>query len=274
MPDLARPGQDQELPFWIFRPGTPRQRLLVRAASPGQDAAFVFDGVTIPLPPPVDLASTGWPAADALAATLAQRGLVIRPRALTLTMFVRLFLADLFLHGIGGALYDQITDGLLGELFGTVPPYGCVSAAWLLPLGDAANGAAPADSPSALAHRRHHLEHNPHLAIDPFTARQPALAALLDERTGLIERMRVTTRSRDPELKAARRALFDAIHRVNAAIHAQHPQALAKIDHAIAASRATLINQQVWRWREYYLGLHTLESLSRLVEAIRHAHAP
>ncbi len=46
----------------------------------------------------------------------------LRPRALTLTLFVRLCLADWFLHGIGGAKYDEVTDALIRDFFGMEPP--------------------------------------------------------------------------------------------------------------------------------------------------------
>lgn len=60
---------------------------------------------------------------------------ILRPRALTLTLFVRLCLADLFLHGIGGGKYDEVTDELIREAFGLTPPgYGVVSATLYLPL--------------------------------------------------------------------------------------------------------------------------------------------
>ncbi len=41
----------------------------------------------------------------------------ILPRAVTLTLFLRLFLCDLFVHGRGGARYDRITDRLLADFF-------------------------------------------------------------------------------------------------------------------------------------------------------------
>ncbi|MCS7271203.1 MAG: hypothetical protein NZ703_08965, partial [Gemmataceae bacterium] len=66
----------------------------------------------------------------------------LRPRALTLTLFVRLVLGDVFIHGLGGALYDQITDALIKDYFGITPPaYLTVTATLHLPfvadLGDA-----------------------------------------------------------------------------------------------------------------------------------------
>jgi hypothetical protein len=46
-------------------------------------------------------------------------------------MFLRLFVADLFVHGIGGGRYDQITDRLIRSHFGVVPPVFAVTTATL-----------------------------------------------------------------------------------------------------------------------------------------------
>jgi hypothetical protein len=53
---------------------------------------------------------------------MSKRGLRIRPRALSNTLFARLFLGDLFMHGMGGAKYDQITDCWMADLFPIDPP--------------------------------------------------------------------------------------------------------------------------------------------------------
>ena len=41
----------------------------------------------------------------------------IIPRAITLTLFLRIFLADLFIHGVGGGRYEQIAAKLLHSFF-------------------------------------------------------------------------------------------------------------------------------------------------------------
>jgi hypothetical protein len=53
---------------------------------------------------------------------LESRGIKIRPRALITTMYARLFLSDLFIHGIGGAKYDELTDAIIRRFFGIEPP--------------------------------------------------------------------------------------------------------------------------------------------------------
>jgi hypothetical protein len=50
-------------------------------------------------------------------------------------MFARLLLGDLFIHGIGGGVYDVLTDRILARFFGIpAPAYLTVSATLLLPL--------------------------------------------------------------------------------------------------------------------------------------------
>jgi hypothetical protein len=62
-------------------------------------------------------------------------GVKLRPRALVTTMYCRLVLADLFLHGIGGAKYDQLTDLLIRRFFRREPPaFLTLTATVLLPL--------------------------------------------------------------------------------------------------------------------------------------------
>ena len=53
---------------------------------------------------------------------LPARGVRLRTRALTTTMFARYLLGDLFIHGIGGAKYDELGDEIARGFFGIEPP--------------------------------------------------------------------------------------------------------------------------------------------------------
>jgi hypothetical protein len=65
------------------------------------------------------------------------RGVKIRSRALITTLWARLVLGDLFLHGIGGAKYDQVTDLLIRQFFGLQPPgLMVISATLQLPIAE------------------------------------------------------------------------------------------------------------------------------------------
>jgi hypothetical protein len=53
--------------------------------------------------------------------SLPARGVRLRTRALMTTMFARYLLGDLFLHGIGGAKYDELGDEVAARFFGFEP---------------------------------------------------------------------------------------------------------------------------------------------------------
>jgi len=178
----------------------------------------------------------------------------IRPRALTLTMFVRLFLADLFVHGIGGALYDQIADALLAKLFNQSLPYACVSAAWLLPLGQPLESSGTINE---LKSRRHHLLHNPQPAL-----KQP----LLEKITTSLAASR-----HNPQSIAQRREWFEQLHTLNAELHAKSPHLLQQLDEQIIASHRAVEQNKVLLSREYFFALHTTESLRQFIEKVRRA---
>jgi hypothetical protein len=112
-PDLAAQDDWLEAPFWIWTADDPRRRrLFVRRRREGLTLSNRA-GAEIELP------TSG--VVEALAA-LPQRGIKLRTRALITTLWARLALGDLFLHGIGGAKYDELTDLILEQFFGLSPP--------------------------------------------------------------------------------------------------------------------------------------------------------
>jgi len=248
MPDLQKTVDTLELPFWIYRPGQPRQRLFLRT---GANPALLHGETALPLNSEFKIQNSEF---------------VIRPRALTLTMFLRLFVGDLFIHGIGGALYDQITDGILHELFGVIPSYACVSAAWLLPLGQPFEAA---DDLAALRWRRHHALHNPQLTIDPFTALKTDVAELITQRRDLIKAIADSLAHHRHDGRPARAASFRQLHALNAALHEKAPRILANLDRQFAEVQRTREQNKTLLWREWFFALHSLESLQQLINKVR-----
>ena len=60
---------------------------------------------------------------------LHRRGIRIRPRALTTTLFMRWLAGDLFIHGIGGAIYDRVTDQIAHRWWNAPAPHLMVATA-------------------------------------------------------------------------------------------------------------------------------------------------
>ncbi len=167
VPDLAAVDQWLETPFWVWSRTDPQRRPLW--ASQRQGVLVLSDQSSWQAELAVDPETEGSAAQQQLA-DLAHRGVKIRTRALITTMFARLVLSDLFVHGIGGAKYDELTDMIVRRFFGLEPPRFAVATATLrLPV--------PRRRPSQdqlrrLRQRLRDLEFNPdrHIDTDPLPA--------------------------------------------------------------------------------------------------------
>ena len=79
----------------------------------------------------------------------------LRPRALTLTLFARLFFADLWIHGIGGGKYDEVTDAIIRGFFRCEPPaYQVLTLTARLPFAVEGDPVTSADSIKQLVRYR------------------------------------------------------------------------------------------------------------------------
>jgi hypothetical protein len=121
-PDLGAEGGRIELPLWVLDRG--RRTVWVRTGA--EPALFAGDALLC------ELGADPCGAADHLLAS----GVALAPKALALTLFTRMFVSDLFIHGVGGGRYDQVTDEVARRYFGVAaPPYVVASLTMYLPLG-------------------------------------------------------------------------------------------------------------------------------------------
>ena len=145
-PNLGELDGVPETPFWVVHDG---RRTDLYAVREGDRIRLRTAAETI----------AELPAGAAGIAPLAASRLRVRPKAITLTMFARLCLADLFIHGIGGGRYDRVTDAVIEETFGcAAPPYIVATATLLLPL---LGQGRPAEDARAIERRLMDLQHNP-----------------------------------------------------------------------------------------------------------------
>jgi hypothetical protein len=131
VPDLAAEDDWLEAPFWCWRAGSVsdrRKRLFVRLREDRLELRA--DEEALPALPVGHAEATVKAWQD-----LRGHGFKLRSRALTTTLYARLFLADLFVHGIGGGKYDELTDELIRRYYECEPPiYLVLSATLWLPL--------------------------------------------------------------------------------------------------------------------------------------------
>ena len=115
VPELESREEFEEVPFWVWTRELPNRRRLFTKATHKDVEMTDFQGWSVKLSRP-QLAS------DFQELNQLDSDVFIRPRALATTMFSRLFASDLFLHGIGGAKYDQLGDEIARQFFEVAPP--------------------------------------------------------------------------------------------------------------------------------------------------------
>jgi hypothetical protein len=199
VPDLAANGEWLEAPFWIWQTGARRrERLFVRLGP---------DRIEVSRDPK---GSAGFALAygsrlNEMIVTafheLQSRGIKIRTRALTTTLYARLFLGDLFLHGIGGGIYDELTDELMRRFYDLEPPeYLVLSATRWLPLPRPQ--AAPDDRRRLLRELRD-VHYNPQRHLDAIPTGD-RLAELVGRKHDWIARQPATSAERRQRFRTLR----------------------------------------------------------------------
>jgi hypothetical protein len=181
VPELDSVDGWLEAPLWIWTESDPRRRgLFVKQRN---DELVLSDRekfeAALPLTPEGDADA----AVDRLTA-LSAEGVRLRTRALITTMASRLLLGDLFVHGIGGAKYDQLTDRIIERFFGVSPPgYLVASGTLRLPLARSVNRL---DKVQQIRQRIRELQFHPERFLeedgDASTAENEATAALIGEK--------------------------------------------------------------------------------------------
>ena len=125
MPDLFTDPGSVEAPFWLdnLTDGT-RTRPSVFPVDGGYllelvgGEEFLFES-----------GADGIDAAKRLGDWLKSINHRLAPCALTLTTYIRLLIADNFVHGIGGGRYDQVSDNIIRRYFRIDPPAFSVTTA-------------------------------------------------------------------------------------------------------------------------------------------------
>lgn len=132
VPELKSQDGWLEAPFWVWREGERKRNRLMVLRDGKQVKLSDGHEVFATLPLPVDGEAC---CAVEVLRKLPEQGIRLRTRALTTTLFARLFLADDFIHGIGGSKYDEITDRIITRFYRLpAPPFQTISATLHLPL--------------------------------------------------------------------------------------------------------------------------------------------
>jgi len=209
--DTASEGPWFEVPWWIWSRDDPRRRrVFANVATAGTLLLSDMETLRIELPITPDSSPSKW--VDALQ-RLEGHELRLRPRALLTTLVARMLVADIFVHGIGGAAYDRITDGIVRRLTGCDPPrHAVVSGTLRLPvdrLFPADAGRDPAAELAALHATLRDLDYHPECHLPPPAERAAEVNELVLGKTRWINTFPTPTlaRRRCREIRAANERL-------------------------------------------------------------------
>ena len=251
VPNLSREGEWWEAPMWIFGNDDPKRK-----------AAWVkTDGDGILLSDSTDEQNRGREiridtrlpklAAEQLA-NLVNPDFKIRPRALVTTMYARLVLSDLFLHGIGGGKYDQLGDQIIERFFEVTPPaFMVISATVRLPGCDSDGEADSAKRIETLERKLRDAIYQP----ERFATHVEMDETLVTRKSELIEQAS-TDHSRSPT-----KAWHDEVAAINSSLAKSLSQLTSQWQTSLADARREAVGAQI-RWsREHPFCVFPLDYL-------------
>jgi YD repeat-containing protein len=245
---LARRDDWLEAPFWVWRARQPRRRALlarrrarvVELRIDGEDEVFM----ELPLTPDGEACCAVERLRD-----LPARAIRLRTRALTTTMFSRFLLGDLFIHGIGGAKYDELGNEISRRFFNFEPP-SFLTLSLTLWLGLQADPATPVEL-AAVEQRMRDLTFNPDRYVD-----EPGL-----EEVRILVNGRREAIGRPVTSRRERIARGMAIRRYNDALQPWVETLRAELVRQKARLLAGLRSNRIARNREFAIVLHSTQRL-------------
>ncbi|MGD0139294.1 MAG: hypothetical protein ABSD28_10480 [Tepidisphaeraceae bacterium] len=235
MPDLHVSPDQCEAPFWLDDLAA-QTRIRACVQRQADQWRLTVDGDAFPLSHQADS-----PAAERLQEFLHQHHVRLSPRALTLTLFLRLLVVDQFVHGIGGGRYEQVNDRIIQRFFGIDPPAFCVTTATLY--FPAAVGRQRICIP-CLAHEGHRLRH---------AVMGPAKMQMVDQIQGL------------PRRSTQRQQIFSQMHSRRAEAVRIHPSIRTWQQRMNDAVRQSAEERGMFD-RELFYAIQPRERLEGLIE--------
>ena len=184
-PNLIIKENLTELPFWIWKEGDQRRKIFILKE---EERNYLYNDSYGKI---FLMEKDGLKSLSSLKILFKERKLKIRPKALLLTLYNRLFISDLFIHGLGGAKYDLVTDEIIREFFKVEPPHFLVVSCTLYL--DFKSSPGTSDSKiAALKKKIRDLEFNPERYVDELSLTKKEeiqIGKLAEKKTELIKKI-------------------------------------------------------------------------------------
>jgi len=246
-----------ELPFWLHLPNGKRTSLYVGS----QKTDKIIIGTASTALGELDSACLSGKA-DQLKNMLQQYNYRLRPKAVSLTLFVRLYLADWFVHGIGGSLYEPVTDYIIENYYRIKQlKFGTISCTMTLPVTSTVT--FPKDNISQLKHELHNIKHNPEKYIHKsILEKEPAASLLRAKKESIVQ---AKDRSLPPSL---RKSAWSSLLRINESLSEYARDTAEMVEKKIVELEKNKNSQETCNFREYFFGLFPEKKLRKLAKSL------
>jgi hypothetical protein len=247
VPNLTEKGEWFEAPMWIYGNDSPQRKpAWVRLSD---DHLVISDRADRELQIDIRFPKL---AAEKLA-NFASPNFKLRPRALLTTMYARLVLSDLFLHGIGGGKYDQLGDRISQSFFMVTPPqFMVISATVQLPGIDSTDYSAEI---RRLKRAIRETEYQPERFADQVTFD----SQILDRKRALLAQM---------PAKGQRKAWHDEMQRINMSLSLELDQVRSSLRFELAKVQRKATSKNLLSSREHPFCIFPLDYLTETYRSL------
>ncbi len=186
----------------------------------------------------------------------------LRPKAISLTLFVRVFFADWFVHGIGGAGYESITDRIIENYF-AIPrlDFGVATATILL--SDENSKWISDESLEDLKRQSRKLKYNPETFIEPSERLKEPVRTLIARKRRLFF---IAAKSSVSNLEKC--SCYKDITQINDTLAGYSSRSSRIIEEEIAIRQRQEQSSRIMESREYFFGLFEAQRLDKLISSI------
>ena len=241
IPELCETGGWTETPFWIWTRDNPKRRSLFVKQT--DELISISDQVLF------EKRFTANCILEELHQTITSE-ICVRPKALMTTMFCRLIISDLFIHGVGGAKYDQLTDAITQQLFKiNLPTYITATATFQITKDDTTGFA---DSIAETKQKLRNLQFHPETFVE---IPDSSATIWIDQKKSWIKK----------ELPSGQRLMrHHAISEANQNLQNYVSQTIEELNRQLVELQRNQANSKVTNCREYSFGLYNPELIDQL----------
>lgn len=244
-----------EAPFWIWREGDQRKKIFIIIEEEGN---YLYNDSYGKI---FLIEKDSLKSLSSLKTFLKKKKLKIRPKALLLTLYNRLFISDLFIHGLGGAKYDLVTDEIIREFFKAEPPHFLI-ASCTLHLNFKSSSSASDFKISALKKKIRDLEFNPQRYIDELSLTKKErnqIEELTEKKTKLIKKIK---RVSSPVEK---REISEEIKDINNIVGEKTKPLKCGLSKQLEEEKGRIKQSKVYTFREFPYCLFSAKTLQNLL---------